>query len=58
MTDEWNRFKREHQKLEELRKEENDLYTSFCGARHRRSVQEDEVNYLWDRLMERARADT
>lgn len=43
-------LRRECAKLDDLQKEESDLYTKFCGARHRRTVQEGEVHHIWNRL--------
>ncbi len=45
----------ETRKLEELRKQEEIAYSSFCDARNKRDWQERECSYYFNELLDRAR---
>lgn len=52
--EDWKRLDKEHEKLEECRKEEEKTYSAFCRARRERERQEEEVSYRFRKMMDAA----
>jgi len=48
-----DRLQAEQEKLNRLRKDEEDAYYKFNQARQARDFQEREVSYLWGKLVDR-----